>query len=47
MNVYIILVINKFAQIVENIILELIVRDMLVVIDVGLLCLLSCDLISF
>ena len=30
----------------ENLILELIVKDINVVIDVGLLCLLSCDLVS-
>ena len=30
-----------------NRIIELIVRDIIVVIDVGLLCLLSCDLLSF
>ena len=43
MNVHVILVINWFAPIVASHIRELIVRDIIVVINVGLLCLLSCE----
>ena len=43
MNVYIKLVINWFAPIVASHIRELIVRDITVVINVGLLCVLSCE----
>ena len=44
MNVSIIWVINQFAPIVANHIRELIVRDIIVVINVGLLCIMNYEL---